>query len=97
MRCRVSRGRIEVLKVTKILTDDGEMFDYYKDARRHLDQKYGRQLTAIAIKLLEITKYSQMFKFLDEHLELFEAAIRLKNELTQPENELVLDGDRYDQ
>ncbi len=72
-------------KITKIVTDDEKMFDSYTEAKKYLDIAYGKQLTRIAVKLLNITKYDVMCEFLDENLDCFQELINLKNELNEKE------------
>lgn len=77
-----------MIKSMKIITDDGKIFDSYKDAKRYLDKKYGDKLTALANKLLMIDKYMPMIDFIDTNLEMFEELLLLKSELSQNENDL---------
>lgn len=69
--------------VRKIMTDDGELFDTQKEAKKYLNKKYGEQLTSIAHKILKCEKYIQLCEFLDENLDNFKEVIELKNELKE--------------
>ena len=72
-------------RVTKIVTNDGKMFDTKTDAKRYLDKKYTTLVFNFASRLLNITKYQEMKEFLDENIETLEEMLALKRELDEEE------------
>lgn len=82
-----------MFKVTKIMTDDGKMFDDFKKAKKYLEVEYGDKLCRMAHKLLSIEKYTPMCEFLDANLEEFKELIRLRKESNQLETDICEDED----
>lgn len=74
-------------QVTKIVTNDGKMFNTEKDAKRYLDKQYANLVCAIASQLVSLGKYQAIKQFLDEHSELFEEMLALKRELNEETTE----------
>lgn len=72
-------------KVTKVMTNDGQIFDTVKDAKHYLEKKYADCLCKLASKLLSIEKYQPMCEFLDANIDgdLFEQVKELKREITK--------------
>lgn len=70
-------------KVTKVMTDDGQMFDTVKDAKHYLEKKYADCLCKLASQLVSIDKYQKMCEFLDTHIneDLFIQVQNLKSEI----------------
>lgn len=70
-------------KVTKIMTNDGHMFDTVKDAKHYLEVKYADCLCKLASKLVTIDKYQKMCEFLDTHIneDLFVQVQEIKREI----------------
>ena len=70
-------------KVTKVMTNDGHMFDTAKDAKHYLEVKYADCLCKLASKLVAIDKYQQMCEFLDTHIneDLFVQVQEIKREI----------------
>lgn len=75
-------------KVTKIITNDGHMFDTVKDAKHYLEVKYADYLCKLASKLVTIDKYQEMCEFLDTHIneDLFVQAQEIKREIASQIN-----------
>ena len=76
-------------KVTKVMTNDGHMFDTVKDAKHYLDVKYADCLCKLASKLVAIDKYQEMCEFLDTHInkDLFVRVQEIKREIAPKINE----------
>ena len=76
-------------KVTKVMTNDGHMFDTVKDAKHYLEVKYADCLCKLASKLVAIDKYQEMCEFLDTHInkDLFVQVQEIKKEITPEINE----------
>lgn len=68
-------------QVIKIITNDGEMFDTEKEAKKHVERKYTDLVSRIAGKLIGFAKYQEVKEFLDDNIELFDEMSSLKNEL----------------
>ncbi len=70
-------------KVTKVMTNDGQVFDTVKDAKHYLEKKYADCLCKLASKLVAIDKYRPMCEFLDTHIneDLFVQVQDLKREI----------------
>ena len=76
-------------KVTKVMTNDGHMFDTVKDAKHYLEVKYADCLCKLASKLVAIDKYQEMCEFLDTHInkDLFVQVQEIKREIAPKINE----------
>lgn len=72
-------------KVTKVMTNDGEMFDTEKEAKHYLEARYADCLCKLASKLVSIEKYQPMCEFLDANIDtdLFERVKDLKKEIAK--------------
>lgn len=70
-------------RVTKIVTNDGEMFDTEKEAKRYIERKYTQLVSRISSQLLNISKYQAMKDFLDNNGESFREMLSLKDELLE--------------
>lgn len=76
-------------KVTKVMTNDGHMFDTVKDAKHYLEVKYAECFCKLASKLVAIDKYQEMCEFLDTHInkDLFVQVQEIKREIASKINE----------
>ena len=70
-------------KVTKVMTNDGHMFDTTVDAKHYLEKRYADCLCKLASKLVAIDKYQEMCEFLDTHIngDLFVQVQEIKREI----------------
>ena len=69
-------------KCTKIITNDGVMFDTEKEAKKHIEVKYTDMCCRVASKLCNLSKYQEVKKFLDDNIETFRELTELKDELS---------------
>ena len=71
--------------VTKVMTNDGQMFDTVKDAKHYLEKTYADCLCRLASKLVGIEKYQPMCEFLDANIneDLFVQVQEIKTEIAQ--------------
>ena len=70
-------------RVTKIVTNDGKMFDTEKEAKKYIEVKYTDLVSRISAKLSSFSKYQEIKDFLDNNGELFREMLSLKNELLE--------------
>ncbi len=70
-------------RITKIITNDGRMFDTEKEAKRHIECKYTDLVSRIAAQLSNFSKYQEIKDYLDNNSELFHKMLLLKNELLE--------------
>ena len=68
-------------KVLKFQIQNGEEFNTQKEAERHIEKLYGDELTRIAHKLVQISKYVGVCEFIDTELSRFQYLIDLKKDL----------------
>lgn len=67
-------------EVTKVITNDGKMFDTEKEARAYVERKYTDLVSRISSALSSLSKYQEVKIFLHENSESFREMLSLKDE-----------------
>lgn len=67
-------------EVTKIITNDGKMFDTEKEARTYVERKYTDLVSRISSTLSSLSKYQEIKIFLNDNAEMFREMLSLKDE-----------------
>ena len=67
-------------EVTKVITNDGKMFDTEKEAKAYVERKYTDLVSRISSPLSNLSKYQEIKDFLHENSESFREMLSLKDE-----------------
>ena len=68
-------------EVTKIMTNDGRMFDCEKDAKHYLENQYNGVVAELSLLIRGIENTTQIKLIIDENIEVLEKIIKLKKEI----------------
>ena len=67
-------------QVTKVITNNGQMFNTEREAKIYLERKYTNLVSALASQLSNLSKYQEIKDFLHENSESFREMLSLKDE-----------------
>ena len=67
-------------EVTKVITNDGKMFDTEKEAKAYVERKYTDLVSRLSCKLSNLSKYQEIKDFLNDNSESFREMLSLKDE-----------------
>lgn len=70
-----------MVRLNAYKTKDGNVFTSYGNAHDHANEEYGAALAKLARELVQIDKYVDMLKALQDHLESFKELIALKDDI----------------
>lgn len=68
-------------EITKIETFDGKLHDSEAQAKRHIENLYGLELSKISNKFITLTKIFDIQKMIDENLDAFIYLKKIKDDL----------------
>ena len=68
-------------KVTKIMTNDGKMFNYERDAKHYLENQYNGVISKLSLLIRGIENTTQIKLIIDDNIEVLEKIISLKKEI----------------
>ena len=67
--------------VTKVMTNDGQMFDNERDARHHLENVYDGALSKLALLIRGNDNAISLKLIIDDNIDVLKDIIALKSEL----------------
>lgn len=67
--------------VKRVQTYDNILHESTKEAKKHLDKKFGEIITKHAHRLSALQKYTDICDYLEENLKDFKNAIEIQNDL----------------
>ena len=68
-------------EVTKIMTNDGKIFDCERDAKHYLENQYNGVIAELSLLIRGIENATQIKLIIDDNIEVLEKIIRLKKEI----------------
>lgn len=74
-------------RITAYVTENGAIYQDFKDAKRMAENRYGIALCELCHRILKVDKYQAMQDFIDENLEAFLRLAELKRDINLETNE----------
>lgn len=70
-------------KVTKIVTNDGKMFDTERDAKHHIENQYNGVISELALLIRGVDNATRLKLIIDDNIDVLKKIITLKKEMTE--------------
>lgn len=70
-------------KVTKIMTDDGKMFNTENEAKHHIENNYNGAISELALLIRGTENATKLKLIIDDNIDLLDRIVRLKEEMTE--------------